>query len=411
MPCRDDSVRRCTSRRDVTQFTLVLRRGREDRTRAAGTTAGGKRILKDHDLEVAELRRRITRLTQEARKNEEAWKRSQRREMALLEAEDLPDLFGHLTVGLRRGYGLDATSVAIADPEHEIRNLLRMEAGEADQFEDILLVDRIDCLVPQLRRGRPWLGAFGAGRHGPLFTPGLTATTPLASVALLPLVRHGRVIGSLHFGSSDPHRFTETHATDFLRHLAAMAALGLESAVNRAKLVQRGFTDALTGWHNRSYLETRLEEELARCQRAQTSLVCLMIDVDHFKRVNDACGHAAGDTVLREIARRIDSEVRGSDVSARYGGEEFIVLLPGTELETGSLLAERIRAGVAASPIGLDVVDARLTVTISIGLARYRPVGCREDPQSAARRLLAEADRALYEAKAAGRNAVALAAA
>lgn len=375
--------------------------------------------MRNHDLELAELRRRIARLTEEARRNEETWKRSQRREMALLEAEGLPELFAHLTEGLRRGYGLDATSVAIADPEHEILNLLCAEGRERREFENVLFVDAIERLLPQLRRARPWLGAYREARDGPLFpaksTARLTANsngqTSLASVALLPLVRGARVVGSLHFGSCDPGRFTETHATDFLRHLAGTAAFGLENAVNRAKLVRRGFTDALTGWHNRSYLETRLEEELARSRREQTPLVCLMLDVDHFKRVNDNHGHAVGDAVLREVARRIKGEVRGSDLSARYGGEEFAVLLPGTELETGRLLAERIRAAVATQAIGLGAAGPPLTVTVSIGLACYRPAGDGEELERAARRLLAEADRALYDAKAAGRNAVALAAA
>ncbi|HUF72881.1 MAG TPA: DUF484 family protein [Gammaproteobacteria bacterium] len=364
--------------------------------------------MKYRDVEVAELRRRIARLTEEAKRNEETWKRSQRREMALLEAEDLPALFALLTTGLRRGYRLDATSVAIADPDHEIRNLLRGQGEEPDALDSVLFVDTVGALAPKLgSRARPWLGEFSERLHRPLFADG----PMLASVALLPLVRHAQVVASLHFASKDPERFTPTHATDFLRHLASMAAFGLESAVNRAKLVQRGFTDALTGWHNRSYLETRLGEELARSQRERTSLVCLMLDVDHFKRINDDHGHAAGDIVLREIAERIGAEVRGCDVSARYGGEEFIVLLPRTQLNTGSLLAERIRAAVSAKAFGIGVLDEPLAVTVSIGLAQFRPHGSHEHSESLAQRLVAQADRALYDAKAAGRNAVALAAA
>ena len=392
---------------NVTQLTLFRRR-RRDNPAAPPNFDQGKTVLKDHGLELAELRRRIARLTAEARKNEETWRRSQQREMALLEAEGLPELFRDLTTGLRRGYRLQATSVAVADPDHEIRNLLHGRGKDPEKFENVLLVDTVSRVVPQLRgRARPWLGPFREPAHGPLFA----GEARLASVALLPLVRRSRVIGSLHFGSADPDRFTATHATDFLRHLAGMAALGLESAVNRARLVQRAFTDALTGWHNRSYLETRLTEELVRSHREQTSLVCLLLDVDHFKRVNDDHGHAAGDAVLREIARRVGAEVRASDVSARYGGEEFIVLLPRTGLETGRLLAERVRAAVSAEPFGIGVLDRPLAVTVSIGLAEYRPSGRQEDPEAVAKRLVANADKALYEAKATGRNAVALAAA
>jgi diguanylate cyclase (GGDEF)-like protein len=271
-----------------------------------------------------------------------------------------------------------------------------------------LFVDAVGSLMPKLRlRSRPWLGAFDERTHSLLFN----AAVPLASVALLPMVRQTRAIASLHFASRDPNRFTRTHATDFLGHLASVAAFGLENAVNRARVVQRGFTDALTGWHNRSYLDNRLGEELARGQRENHSLVCLMLDVDHFKRVNDNHGHAAGDVVLREIAQRVRAEVRSSDVSARYGGEEFIVVMPHTQLETGRLLAERIRIAVSASPFGIGVLDPPLAITVSIGLAEYWPRDGHEDPESAAQHLMARADKALYEAKAAGRNAVVLAAA
>lgn len=359
--------------------------------------------MQHYNVELSELRRRLARLMDEARKNEETWKRSQRREMALLEAENLNGLLAHLTAGLRRAYRLDAATVALADADHEIRNLLRSQGETPDELEHVLLVDTVSRVVPQLiTRRSPWLGSFSERLHRPLFA----GQTRLASVALLPLVRRTQLVGSLHFGSRDPDRFTGAHATDFLSHLASIAAYGLESAVNRARLEQHAFTDALTGWHNRSYVDTRLGEELARSQREQTSLTCLLLDVDHFKRVNDNYGHAAGDAVLQEVAQRVSAEVRGSDISARYGGEEFIVLLPGTRLETARLLAERVRAAVSAKPFAVNELDGPLAITVSIGLAEYRAFYQDEDLDKAATRLVADADKALYEAKAAGRNAV-----
>ena len=150
-----------------------------------------------------------------------------------------------------------------------------------------------------------------------------------------------------------------------------IAAFWLENAVNRARLVRSGFTDVLTGWHNRRYLQTRLREELARCRREQSPLTCLMIDVDHFKKINDQYGHLAGDEVLRQVAQCIDGEVRDSDVSARYGGEEFVILLPATgRLNRGRVLAERIREAVAAEPFEIDRREAPLPITVSIGCGR-----------------------------------------
>lgn len=362
--------------------------------------------MKGQDGELRELRLRVAELTDEARKNEEAWKRSQQREMVLLDAEDLPALLDRLTDGLRRSFRLQATTVAIADRDHDIRNLLGSTDAEPDSLSRVLFVDAVGEFVPQLRaRVRPWLGAFIPSSHERLFG----TVQNLKSVALLPLVRRGRVVGSLHFGSHRATRFTREHATDFLHHLGVMAAFGLENAINRAKLVRTGFTDALTGWHNRAYLDLRLKEALARSQRARRPLVCLMLDIDHFKQVNDRHGHGAGDAVLREVAQRISGEVRSSDLSARYGGEEFIVLLPDTGLEAGHLLAERIRAAVSGKPFGMGRLDLPLAVTVSIGLAEYRPRHEPEDPARIGERLVAQADGALYESKAAGRNAVTLA--
>jgi two-component system cell cycle response regulator len=132
--------------------------------------------------------------------------------------------------------------------------------------------------------------------------------------------------------------------------------------------------------------------------------------VDHFKKINDAHGHLAGDEVLRQVARCIEAEVRGSDVSARYGGEEFVVLLPGTGVDAGRVLAERVRGAVAAEAFEVENVAARLPITVSIGVAEYRPGGADDDSTDAGERLIALADLALYEAKAGGRNAVAQAA-
>ncbi len=358
--------------------------------------------------EVIELRRKLAVLRDEAKRNEDAWKRSQEREMEILDAATLGVLLDRLTRGLQQSYRLAAATLALADPQHEIRHLLMAQSEHPGEYPAVLFVDSAQVLAPQLGHGsRPWLGPFARADHGLLFPAALA----LRSVALLPLVRQERIVGSLNLGSVEPRRFTEQHATDFLHHLAVIAAFSLENAVNRARLVRSGFTDVLTGWHNRRYLQTRLREELARCQREVLPLTCLMIDVDHFKRINDSHGHLAGDEVLRQVAQCVDGEVRSSDVSARYGGEEFVILLPATPLEAGQLLAERIRAAVSAENFQIRDLAQALPITVSIGVAEHRPAPGEEDLKVAGERLLARADVALYEAKASGRNAVAAAAA
>jgi two-component system, cell cycle response regulator len=361
----------------------------------------------DHDRELTLLRRRLAVLTEEARKNDDAWRRAQAREMELLEADTLDALLERLTNGLRESYRLEASTLVVADLDHEIRRLLSFQGATTAERNGVLFVDSVHGVAPAVAAGRqPWLGKFNRANHALLFP----ATPELQSVALLPLTRQERLIGCLNFGSCQRERFQAALGTEFLHHLGLIAAFALESAVNRARLVRSGFTDVLTGWHNRRYLQSRLFEELARCKRERTPLTCLMIDVDHFKSVNDRFGHLAGDEVLRQLADRISGEVRGSDVSARYGGEEFVVLLPGTGVAAGFVLAERIRAAVAAEPFELTGDTPSLPVTVSIGVADHSPNADEHDLKVVGERLLALADVALYEAKAGGRNAVAQAA-
>ena len=356
----------------------------------------------DHDRELTLLRRQMAVLTEGARKNDEAWRRAQAREMELLEADTLDALLNRLTSGLRVSYRLEAATVVVTDPDHEIRRLSSPD-GPPTQQGNVLFVDSVHGVAPTVALDRrPWLGKFNRVDHALLFP----AAQALESVALLPLWRQERLIGCLNFGSRERQRFQAALGTDFLHHLAIIAAFSLESAVNRARLVRSGFTDVLTGWHNRRYLQTRLHEELARCRRERTPLTCLMIDVDHFKSVNDRFGHLAGDEVLRLLALCVSAEIRGSDISARYGGEEFVVLLPGTGAAAGCSLAERIRAAVAVEPFELSGLASRLPVTVSIGVAEHSPTREEHDLTAVGDGLLALADVALYEAKAAGRNAV-----
>lgn len=153
--------------------------------------------------------------------------------------------------------------------------------------------------------------------------------------------------------------------------------------------------DPLTGLANRRQLDARLDAERARCLRHGEPLSVLMCDLDHFKRVNDLFGHAAGDVVLAAAADALAGELRASDVGARYGGEEFVALLPETTPEQALAAAERVRRRIAA--LHIDVGDAVLTVTVSIGIASL------EDGESG-EALLARADAAMYRAKESGRN-------
>jgi diguanylate cyclase (GGDEF)-like protein len=354
------------------------------------------------ETENKRLREQLAVLKAEAAKNESILRRAQNRELELLRTESLAGLLDRLVSYLGDSFGLDVVSVVLIDPHHELRHLLMGDGrGELD-FPGVMFVDRLEDLSPLLPTlQRPWLGPFVSDQHGPLFP----RADALKSVALLPLRREDRAIGSLNFGASDPLRFTRHHATDFLGHLALIAAFCVESAVNRARLVRSGLTDALTGWHNRRYFETRLQEELARARREQKPLACLMLDVDYFKRVNDGFGHLAGDRLLRELTRRIEGQVRASDVAARYGGEELVLLLPATRSADATALAERVRSVVRASPVQVAEGQA-VTVTLSIGVATCSPASSERDLAAVGEDLVHAADAALYRAKNEGRDRV-----
>lgn len=367
----------------------------------------GRAVIVTRDLEaqIRELRARIATLVKEAGANEQLLKRSQERELDLLKADSLPQFLDAMGSALMASYSLEAMTLLLWDPQHEIRHLLIADNRRTEDFPHVIFVDSVVGMAPQFNTfHKPWLGPYMGCDHQLLF-PG---SSGIRSVALVPLRRQERLQGSLNFGSADAKRFSRHLGTEFLAHLGVIACFALENSVNRARLVRSGLTDFLTGWHNRRYLHARLREELARVQRQGTALTCLLIDLDRFKRINDQHGHLAGDMALREAAQRIDAHIRGSDAAARFGGDEFVVLTPGITPEQATVLAERIRLAVCGLPLELPD-GAKVSLSVSIGIAGILLSRDGVDLQAASERLLAEADSALYRAKHRGRNRVELA--
>ncbi len=356
----------------------------------------------DLQAELAAANRRQDELIDEAARNDDKFQRSQQRELTLLQAEDLNALLHVLVDGLRVSYGLEYVSVVLCDPDHDIRHLLIANGTPAEDINNLLMVESLAGLAPQyVALHQPWLGSFAACDHQLICPNG----RGLQSIAMIPLKHRGKLIGSINLCSADAARFTQNHASDFLAHLGIIASFCIENTANRASLMRSGFTDVLTGWNNRRYLSIRLAEELARARRDQSGIVALMLDIDHFKRVNDTWGHAAGDAVLRELASRIESQVRASDVAARFGGEEFVVLLPNTEAASAKLLAERIRKAISNTPFDLPGGES-VTMTVSIGISEVCPGPDDRELKTLGDSLIARADVALYAAKSAGRDQV-----
>lgn len=180
--------------------------------------------------------------------------------------------------------------------------------------------------------------------------------------------------------------------------LRSQLALGLRRAFLYHHVQQSAIHDGLTGLVTRRYFRERLEEEVVRALRRDSRIAFLMVDLDHFKKVNDTYGHLVGDVVLRDVAHLIRRSVREIDLVGRYGGEEFGVVLPDSARDFGMQIAKRIREVIEQASI--RAYDEKVHVTVSIGAAM-----CPEDAQSADE-LIERADQAMYQAKSLGRNRI-----
>ena len=205
--------------------------------------------------------------------------------------------------------------------------------------------------------------------------------------------------GAHRFGEGDLSHRVALASEDELGELAKTFNAMAETLANsRAELEALSTHDGLTGLYNHREFHRRLTQEVARFRRYGRPFSLVMLDLDHFKAVNDRYGHQAGDEVLRAIAVLLRAHVRPTEQVARYGGEEFMVLLPETGDRGALVAAERIRGAVAAHPVAIGGRD--ISVTVSIGVASFPENG------ESAETLIAAADQAMYAAKHAGRNRV-----
>lgn len=215
----------------------------------------------------------------------------------------------------------------------------------------------------------------------------------IRSIMAEPLWSNGEVIGVLAVTSPERRAFDD----DDQLALRLLANCG-SPPIERARLRRLAMYDDVTMTFNQRYLVPRVVEEMERARRSGGELSLLYMDLDHFKSVNDAYGHAAGDAVLRMFAERVRKEVRRVDVLVRRGGEEFVLVMPATGAEQALATGQRIQQTLASEELALED-DIRLRQTVSIGIATWDG---SEGPESLERR----ADEAMYEAKRLGRNRV-----
>ena len=287
-----------------------------------------------------------------------------------------------------------------------------------------------------LRHRAPVIVADILGAHGYAdFPHPAHAISGVRSWLGVPLLFGSRCIGMLTLDKREPHFYTGRHAQAALA-FAAQAAIAIENAslfersqrelldrrraeeelrganarlsgqlaeieALQARLREQALRDSLTGLFNRRYLTETLHRELSRCAREERPLSLVMLDVDHFKSLNDAFGHEAGDRILQALGALLSQQIRHEDVACRYGGEEFVMVLPGATAAAGAARAEEWREAVLG--LALDHQGTTLGLRVSMGVAESPAHATHADD------LLRRADMALYEAKRQGRNRVVVA--
>ena len=257
-----------------------------------------------------------------------------------------------------------------------------------DGFVSMIVKNRHPVLFTDLHERR---------RRFQLFPTGCRIRVSPGSFMGLPMLVEDRVIGVFVIASKKPDAF-DGHHMDFLETLCHQAALSVSDAQLHDQVARMAITDSLTGIANHRKFQERLAETSERQARDSGTFSLLMLDVDHFKRINDTFGHPVGDQVLKRLAGILMKMVRKVDTVARYGGEEFALLLPNAGRKEALRLAERIRKAIESS--SFETGASQIPVTVSIGLAT-----CPEDAPLR-HDLLEQADQALYEAKRTGRNRV-----
>lgn len=254
------------------------------------------------------------------------------------------------------------------------------DPDESDPIGTWVVKNRIPLLVTDITEDARF-SFLGPNRRG--------------SLMCSPIERESHIVGTLAVESVKPEQWKEQDLR-FFSDLSNIVSLALSNAVYYEKVESLAVKDSLTHLFVRKRFDERIEEEFARARAVGSNLTLLMLDIDHFKKINDRYGHPVGDQVLRHVAEVVMSQTRETDFCARYGGEEIAVLMPLTSLENSYQIAERIREKVMNGKVG----STGASVTISGGIASIQSY--MRGPEQ----LVESADRALYKSKSAGRNRI-----
>jgi diguanylate cyclase (GGDEF)-like protein len=358
-----------------------------------------------------QLRVKLDKLLKEARRNEQTQSSFDGFSLSVVAAQGPQELF-QLLLEEQKKFRVDEIRLCLVDRFHEVERLLTESYQHSYTGLSFIDTETSKLLISDIP-DRPVLGTRIQSKYDWLID--FNDNNEYQSAALLPLKRGNEIIGLQLLLSKDVNRYNKSDGTTFLSKLAAMIAISIENCINRQRTLELGYQDGLTNAYNRRYFDERLKHEIDRCLRNKKDLVCLFIDIDFFKKINDNYGHQVGDAVLVSLVTLMRDQVRSSDIVARYGGEEFAVILPDTGIQIANEVAERIRSEVANQKLIID--DNTLSTTVSIGMAslsqiKYLTAAAPNKDQlknitdNLDQILLGKADEALYQAKQTGRNQV-----
>ena len=339
--------------------------------------------------ENAQLREYVSTMMSRLRENDKLFSHLFALEASVLASGDPEDMCFTLLRELRSQFSLDmvrfwfdrdsiiGSTQMFALSEHDLVWL------EADEIKNMGLAKR-DVWLLQLDKGDfPWLQK---------------RDKDLGSLALLRLGTKEKPFGIIGLGSNDKDRFNPDQSTDFLAHLAQVISLSLEHAISHERLARLAITDALTGSHNRRFLQPYSHQPLSSWFGKHVPVAALFLDMDDFKGVNDRLGHAAGDDALAELCNIIRKHVRAQDPLIRMGGDEFTLLLPSCKKEKALSIAKKVLHDVRQ----LICKGEKLSVSIGVACSLGKKV-------ITLTQLIEKADKAMYVAKALGGNRIELA--
>ena len=348
-----------------------------------------------------ELRQRVSILHHKAEHNEKLLRAFFAAELELLSCTTLAELMDYLLHRFKQGFALSSVTLMLLDPEDALQELLD-GSEQYDHFNGLTLLHHPATLHELFIDVKPYCGESNAFIKSYCFPQ----DEKVESCALLPLVRQNCLIGALCLGSADPQRYNHLLRYDYVAHLASVVAVCIENAISRETLQKLSSLDSLTRVLNRRAFNQQLLREIKRSSRTAESMACLLLDIDHFKPVNDTYGHLSGDKILREIAQLLKDNLRVSDCVARYGGEEFAILLPGCGETEAIRVSENLRCQIAQTRFtGHQGESIPITASLGVTLCE-QPHTEAHDLKQLSESLIQSADQALYVGKRNGRNQV-----